>query len=156
MGFSLSYEEPEPAPGGYIINGFGFAVDDDGRVLSGFRLDAGWVETIDAEPPIPPEPEGGWPQGTKIIRGRPFLPLDPSCRVGIRSSSQRASAPPACPLGHGILRRRQRPLQPRFRRVSRTRGSPGKEDGGSGDPEPLGVATPRLRRAHRAETRTVG
>jgi hypothetical protein len=131
----MSEREPEPAPDGYMMNAVGFAVDEDGSAIFGEVLDAGWVPTIDAPPPKPVEPTGGWPEGTRMINGRPFLPHDPSRRARPVSGLSRHS------FTRSRLRirvRRGRAVRPSRSRVA-NRSSAASRDGPSdeseGDPE---------------------
>jgi len=82
------------APGGYMMNVDGAVVDDDGAPIFGDRLDAGWVPSLDAPAPEPLEPDRGWPDGTRMIDGRPCLPHDPSRRAlpSLRRPSRRPHA----------------------------------------------------------------
>lgn len=121
-----------------MMNGVGWVEDDDGTAIFGDRLDAGWVPTIDAPAPDVLEPEMGWPDGTRIIDGRPFLPHHHSRRtVGTpgrsRSPHARTHLLRRAIRGRGAPRGRARATR---RSGTASRAGPSDEGEGGGDSAP--------------------
>lgn len=139
----MAWQEPEQAPGGYTENGVALVFDDEaGEIYVGERLDAATsLPSLDAVAPSLVEPEGGWPQGTRIVAGRPVRPVNHS--VPSPPPSHRQPPRQLTCVWLAMRRRPARARQGRYRRTRRTR-SPSRagpsdkgEGGGEGPPPPV-------------------
>lgn len=124
------------SPIGYTENGITLIEGDLGFEW-GERLDATSVPTIDAKVAPPAEPDGGWPAGTVLVRGRPVRPLRakrPAPRLSERDRVQHA------PRRRRRIGRAARAGSPRARRRTASSGRDGPSDsaegGGDGEPPP--------------------
>jgi hypothetical protein len=140
---TVSERQPEQAAGGYSENAYTFFLDEEaGELVFGERLDpAQNLATLDEEVPAPDEPESGWGEGVRIVKGRPVRRLSPSSRREPARRSDCLASPFSSARTTAAHRRgqsRERRARPSARRsASPSRDGPSDESGGDGDGPPL-------------------
>jgi hypothetical protein len=140
---AVAGSEPEH-PVTYVENALTLIVDEaTGRVELGFRQDPrSGLKSLNEKVKPPPEPKGGWSEGTVLVGGRPVVPS----RFAAAKRLTRVG-PPSCPVAPRTAARgtsRERRSRRTRRATSSSRDGPSDPGEGDGEGEPPPESNPEL------------